>query len=469
MPSKRINNIIDYLTYEIYLYIQRGLFERHKLIFALMLTNKILVSAGKTKVTDVDIFLKGGGALDINSVRKKPKDWILDSVWLSIVALSSMDSFRDLPDSVFRNDGLWRQWYDQEAPEQAKVPDYEDRLSKFERMCIVKTFREDRTLIAAGDYIADALGQRFVESVPLNMERAHAESHSKCPLICLLSPGADPTKLIEDLAKKKKIKTLGVSMGQGQEIIARKYMATASLEGQWVLLQNTHLGLGYLTEVETYLVKEENIHEDFRLWITAEPHPQFPIGLLQMGIKVGRLAVMAHRRGRDILLTSSALPPADHQRGPRGHEGRPTRLVPMGHAGHAGRRDEAGVEAAALRHVLPALGHAGEAEVRAHRYEGGIGSNPGNPEIKSPAPYRLERAVRVQPERLVGLRAVPPGAPSPCCRERGDACALIPWVDDCTYFACQTLACPSSFSEPLDGDGCQARQPAHLGDGSLHD
>ena len=38
-------------------------------------------------------------------------------------------------------------------------------------------------------------------------------------------------------------------MGQGQEIIARKYMATATAEGQWVLLQNTHLGLGYLTEV----------------------------------------------------------------------------------------------------------------------------------------------------------------------------------------------------------------------------
>jgi dynein heavy chain len=70
---------------------------------------------------DLDIFLKGGGALDINSVRKKPKDWIPDSVWLSIIALSSMDAFRDIPDSVFRNDGLWRQWYDQEAPEMAKV------------------------------------------------------------------------------------------------------------------------------------------------------------------------------------------------------------------------------------------------------------------------------------------------------------------------------------------------------------
>ena len=73
LPSKRINNIIDYMTYEIYLYIQRGLFERHKIIFALMLTSKVLSSAGKVKGEEIDIFLKGGGALDINSVRKKPK------------------------------------------------------------------------------------------------------------------------------------------------------------------------------------------------------------------------------------------------------------------------------------------------------------------------------------------------------------------------------------------------------------
>ena len=100
---------------------QRGLFERHKLLFALMLTNKILVNANKVKPADLDVFLKGGGALDISSVRKKPKEWIPDGVWLNIIALSNLDAFRDIPDSVFRNDGLWRQWYDQEAPEMAKV------------------------------------------------------------------------------------------------------------------------------------------------------------------------------------------------------------------------------------------------------------------------------------------------------------------------------------------------------------
>lgn len=43
--------------------------------------------------------------------------------------------------------------------------------------------------MAAADVIADALGQRFVDSVPLNMERAWAESSPRVPVICLLSPG----------------------------------------------------------------------------------------------------------------------------------------------------------------------------------------------------------------------------------------------------------------------------------------
>lgn len=110
MPSKRISNIIDHLTYSVYLYIQRGLFERHKLIFALMLCNKVLLSAGTINTAQLSVFLKGGGSLDINSVRKKPREWIPDAAWLNLVALSQLPTFADLTDSVARNDVQWRQW-----------------------------------------------------------------------------------------------------------------------------------------------------------------------------------------------------------------------------------------------------------------------------------------------------------------------------------------------------------------------
>jgi hypothetical protein len=70
-------------------------------------------------------------------------------------------------------------------PTTRQVPDYEDRLSRFERMCVVKAFREDRTLVAAADYISDALGQRFVESVPLSMEVRAAAAQAVRPFLSL--------------------------------------------------------------------------------------------------------------------------------------------------------------------------------------------------------------------------------------------------------------------------------------------
>jgi hypothetical protein len=32
-------------------------------------------------------------------------------VWLNVLALSALDAFRDLPDSVARSDAAWRSWY----------------------------------------------------------------------------------------------------------------------------------------------------------------------------------------------------------------------------------------------------------------------------------------------------------------------------------------------------------------------
>ncbi len=49
--------------------------------------------------------------------------------------------------------------------------------------------------------------------------------------------------------------------------------------------------------MEQLLLKAEGTHEAFRLWVTAEPHPAFPIGLLQMGIKITNEAPVGIRAG----------------------------------------------------------------------------------------------------------------------------------------------------------------------------
>ena len=82
--------------------------------------------------------MKGGGALSTGNAKKKVKEWIPDAVWLNISVMSEADAFRDLPDAIAGAHAAWRHWYDAEAPERAPVPAIEDRLSKFQRMCVVR-------------------------------------------------------------------------------------------------------------------------------------------------------------------------------------------------------------------------------------------------------------------------------------------------------------------------------------------
>merc|ERR550537_1086393 len=58
--SKRVDKIIQYLTYQVYRYMNRGLFERDKMMFKLMVTLKIMVIAGSILGSDVSMFLKAG-------------------------------------------------------------------------------------------------------------------------------------------------------------------------------------------------------------------------------------------------------------------------------------------------------------------------------------------------------------------------------------------------------------------------
>lgn len=73
-----------------------------------------------------------------------------------------------------------------------------------------------------------------------------------------------------------------MSMGQGQEVHARRIMTQALSTGGWVMLQNCHLSLDYVLEAMDQILDSANIHPDFRLWVTTEIHPKFPITFLQV-------------------------------------------------------------------------------------------------------------------------------------------------------------------------------------------
>eukprot|EP00941_MAST-03F_sp_MAST-3F-sp1_P001388 g1388.t1 len=317
LAAKRVLNIIDTLTYLLYRHINRGLYEPHKLAFVFIITMKIFITNGDIKESDIGLFLRGGAALDVDSVMKKPVEWLPEDVWLNVVQLSrSIPFFKTLKEDIRAGESIWKQWYEENAPENLPIPDYDSQLQNipatgaFMKLLIVRMLRVDRTLLAMSDFISSSeqvlscdpplpcTGNRFVEPVTDTIESLYEEMNNEVPVIYLLSVGADPTNAIQNLAKKQKTSVECVSMGEGQDVVAKKALDIAFENGSWVLLQNCELGLDLMVLMEDLLknkIKENNlkkengefcIHDSFRLFLTAMPSPEFPLGLLQMCTKV---------------------------------------------------------------------------------------------------------------------------------------------------------------------------------------
>jgi dynein heavy chain len=286
VTAKRINNIIEYLTFAVFKYTARGLYESDKFMFTLLLTLKIDMQNSKVKHQEFQTLIKGGAALDLKACPSKPSKWITDMTWLNLVELSKLPQFAELLQQVSRNEKGWKAWFDSDAPEEAPIPDgYSNSLDTFRKLLIVRSWAPDRTAAQAKKYIGETMGKKFAEGVILDMEAMWEESNLRVPMICFLSMGSDPTLSIEFLSKKRDLECRAISMGQGQEIHARNALQKHQSQGGWVLLQNCHLCLDFLDEVLQTVLETENVHDTFRLWITTEVHDKFPINLLQSSIK----------------------------------------------------------------------------------------------------------------------------------------------------------------------------------------
>uniref|UniRef100_A0A2K5ZE37 Dynein axonemal heavy chain 10 n=1 Tax=Mandrillus leucophaeus TaxID=9568 RepID=A0A2K5ZE37_MANLE len=288
---KRLRNIMDTLTFNIYNYGCTGLFERHKLLFSFNMTIKIEQAEGRVPQEELDFFLKGNISLE-KSRRKKPCAWLSDQGWEDIILLSEMfsDSFGRLPDDVENNQTVWQEWYDLDSLEQFPFPlGYDNNITPFQKLLILRCFRVDRVYRAVTDYVTVTMGEKYVQPPMISFEAIFEQSTPNSPIVFILSPGSDPASDLMKLAERSgfggnRLKFL--AMGQGQEKVALQLLETAVARGQWLMLQNCHLLVKWLKDLEKSLERITKPHPDFRLWLTTDPTKGFPIGILQKSLKV---------------------------------------------------------------------------------------------------------------------------------------------------------------------------------------
>ncbi|XP_048524356.1 dynein axonemal heavy chain 2 [Dendroctonus ponderosae] len=288
----RINALNEYHTFSVYRNTCRALFEKHKLLFSFHMCIKILTAQGKIVVNEYAFLLKGGVVLDRENQMENPcAAWLNEIAWDNITEMDKLQGFHGVIDSFEQYSRDWYNWYTHTEPETLPlIGEWDGICNEFQKMLFVRSLRTDRVSFCISNFIVNQLGPQFVEPPVLDVKAVLDESVPQTPLIFVLSPGVDPTSGLIQLAETAKMTSRfqSLSLGQGQAPIATKLLQTGAREGQWVFLANCHLSLSWMPKLDKIveILQTGKVNPKFRLWLSSSPHPDFPISILQAGIKM---------------------------------------------------------------------------------------------------------------------------------------------------------------------------------------
>jgi len=149
--------------------------------------------------------------------------------------------------------------------------------------------RPDYLTICIKDFIKTKMEKHFIEPPLFKIEEGYNNSTKDTPIIFVITPGSDPLADLKKFSDKKMGKDLKqLSLGQGQGKQATAMFKKFSEDGTWLLFQNTHLYISWMPKLERLIedLGKADVHPEFRLFLTTDSSTDFPISILQNGIKI---------------------------------------------------------------------------------------------------------------------------------------------------------------------------------------
>ncbi|KAI9224756.1 dynein heavy chain and region D6 of dynein motor-domain-containing protein [Blastocladiella britannica] len=288
--KKRLKNLETHFTYALFANVCRSLFEKDKLLFSFLLCTSILLSRREIDPAELSFLFTGGISLE-NSI-PKPADcgaWLSDKSWNEICRLSQMPNLKGLAEEFSSDD--WKPLNDHPAPQDYRFAGRWESIPDLSKLCVIRCLRPERIVPCIQEFVRNKMGQKFIEPPTFDLAGSFDDASAQIPLIFILSPGVDPMAALLKFGDSRGItgdKLMSISLGQGQGPIAAKMIKDAQKSGSWVVLQNCHLAVSWMSVLEKIAddMTTASLHTDFRLWLTSYPSGKFPAAILQNGVKM---------------------------------------------------------------------------------------------------------------------------------------------------------------------------------------
>jgi dynein heavy chain len=167
--QKRVNDLIESITYQGFNYTRRGTLEDDKLIISTMLTFRILIRKGIVVESEYAAMIKRDLHPDPPHQSESLK-FLTENIWAAVKGLEGVKLFENLIGQMEGEALLWRKWYMDEKPEVCDLPKSVANISLFHRMLLLRAMRPDRLTYALKEFVTEYMGLEYIEQPPFDID-----------------------------------------------------------------------------------------------------------------------------------------------------------------------------------------------------------------------------------------------------------------------------------------------------------
>ena len=162
---KRVAELTESITYCSFSFVRRGLFEKHKLIFATMLCLKIMISTKELRFEDYMNFIIPKKPANVNYPESESlKVYITEAMYKECKGLEYIDKYQGLCDSLLSEHLAWKKWMGTEKAEEEELPSKTfSGVSPFQKLMLIKILRPDRVSYSLKNFLLKVMGERYIE------------------------------------------------------------------------------------------------------------------------------------------------------------------------------------------------------------------------------------------------------------------------------------------------------------------
>lgn len=158
--EKRLQSLIETITFTVFNFTRRGLFDRDKLIVSSMLAFNVLLRSNEMEHELFDALCMGLRSTKVPNITDELSRWMTDSQWAGVDALTKLGPYAHLAKDMEKNSDAWQRWAAIEQCENSAMPGEWGKMVHYKQLLIIRALRPDRLTGALTKFVSSVLGDK---------------------------------------------------------------------------------------------------------------------------------------------------------------------------------------------------------------------------------------------------------------------------------------------------------------------